>query len=75
MDKKTILLFIVHQSLGKFCHMATSRYSSRKYQKNQSLLTSNIELILIHMVLELGVLCIAKKLLMSFGKLEKNLIK
>ena len=57
--------------MGKFCHMATSRSSSRKYRKNQLKSASNIELVLTHVVLELGVLGIARKLLVSSNFLLK----
>ena len=51
--------------MGKFCHIATSRSSSRKYQKNQQKMASNIILVLTHIVLEFGMFSIAGKLSVS----------
>ena len=58
--------------MSKFCHMATSRSSLRKYEKNQLKPASNVKLVLTHTVLKLGMFDIAKKLLVSSNFLLKN---
>ena len=49
--------------MGKFCHMATFRSSSRNTEKINKYLLSNIELVLTNRVSKLGVLGIVGKLL------------
>ena len=48
--------------MGKFCHMVTSRSSSKNIEKINKYWLSNIELVLTHTVLEFGVFGIAGKL-------------
>ena len=52
--------------MGKFCHMPTSRSSSKNIEKINNCRLSNIELVLTHSLLELGVLGITGKLLEPF---------
>ena len=49
--------------MGKFCHMATFRSSSRNIEKINRYSLSNIEFVLTHMLSELDVFGIARKLL------------
>ena len=63
--------------MGKFCHMATYRSSSKNTEKISKYGLSNIELVLTHMVLELGMFGIAGKFSVPFvtlcKKIKKNL--
>ena len=53
--------------MEKFCHMATSKSSSKKNtEKVNKYWLSNIEIVLTHMVLELDVFGIAEKLLVPY---------
>ena len=73
---KLMFLFFAHQSMDRFCHMTASRRSSRKYRKNIYIPISNIELVLTHIILELGMLGIARKFLVySMTFLEKKFKK
>ena len=72
---KLIFLNSTHQPMGKFCHMATSRCSSKNIEKINKYWLSNIELVLIHMVLKFGVLSIAGKLLVPSITSKKIQIK
>ena len=60
--------------MGKFCHMATSK-NSRKCKKKSIKSILNIELVLTHMILELGMFGIAGKLLISSNYFIKKFKK
>ena len=61
--------------MGKFCHMATSRSSLEDTENINKYRLSNIELVLTHMVSELGMLGIAGKLLVPSVTLCKKIQK